>query len=49
MRTFSDNIRLEKGTKVMSNERLRTISSLMVYTEMQFKIKFSQIPANIDF
>lgn len=49
MRTFSNNIRFEKGIKVLSNKRLRTRNSLMVYTEMQFKIKFSPIPANIHF
>lgn len=49
MRTFSNNIRFEKGIKVLSNKRLRTRNSLMVYTEMQFKIKFSPISANIHF
>jgi len=48
-RTFSNNNRLEKGTKVLSNRRLRTRNSLMVYTEMLLKIKFSSILANIYF
>lgn len=35
-------MRLEKGTEVLSNEKLRTRDSLMVYTEMQFKSRFRQ-------
>lgn len=39
-------MRLEKGTEVLSNEER---NSLMVYNKMQFKIKFSLIPADTDF
>lgn len=45
-RIFSNNMRLEKELR---NKGLRTRNSLMVYTEMQFKIKFSPIPDNMDF